>query len=66
MPIVRVEMLPGRTQAQKVEYAKEVTRLTVEILGCSAEAVDVIFNEIHGQDWAHAGVLYATPAENQR
>lgn len=59
-------MLPGRTQAQKTEYAREVTRLTAEILGCPVEAVDVIFTEIHGQDWAHAGALYAAPADNQR
>ncbi|WP_093415537.1 MULTISPECIES: 4-oxalocrotonate tautomerase [unclassified Pseudomonas] len=63
MPIVRVEMLPGRTQAQKAEYAREVTRLTVEILGCTAEAVDVIFSEIDRQDWARAGELYSAPAE---
>lgn len=66
MPIVRVELFPGRTAAQKAEYAKEVTRLAVEILGCPQESVDVLFIEIQGQDWVHAGKPYAAPVETHR
>lgn len=66
MPIVRVELLPGRTQDQKAQYAVEVTRLTAEILKCTPEAIDVIFTEIQPHDWAHAGQLYARPIDTQR
>lgn len=66
MPIVRVELFPGRTSAQKAEYAREVTRLSVEILGCSRESVDVLFIEVDRQDWVHAGEPYAAPVEAQR
>lgn len=66
MPIVRVELLPGRTTTQKAEYAKEVTRLAVQILGCTQESVDVLFTEVHGQDWVHAGEPYAAPIEAHR
>lgn len=66
MPIVRVELLPGRTAAQKAEYAKEVTRLAVQILGCPQESVDVLYTEISGHDWVHAGEPYAVPAESHR
>jgi 4-oxalocrotonate tautomerase len=63
MPIVRVEMLPGRTQQQKAQFAREVTRLTADVLGCPQELVDVLFIEISGQDWARAGQLYEPAAE---
>lgn len=66
MPIVRIELFPGRTSAQKAKFAKEVTRLSVEILGCSKESVDVLFVEVDRQDWVHAGEPYASPAEAQR
>lgn len=63
MPIVRVELCPGRTQEQKAQYVREVTRLTAEVLNCSAESIDVIFSEIPAHDWAHAGKFYSSPAE---
>jgi len=66
MPIIRIELLPGRTALQKARYAQEVTQLTAEILGCAQETVDVIFTEIQGEDWVHAGVPYAPPIHAQR
>ena len=32
MPIITVSMYPGRTQEQKDEFAKTITKLAVEIL----------------------------------
>lgn len=40
---------------------QEVTRLTVEILKCPVESVDVIFIEIPPTEWAHGGKFYAQP-----
>ena len=61
MPVVRVELLPGRSLEQKTKYVEEVTRLTSDILKCPVESVDVMFVEIPATDWAHAGKLYAQP-----
>ncbi|CAM3654031.1 4-oxalocrotonate tautomerase [Bordetella pertussis] len=61
MPTVRVELSPGRSAEQKTRYMQEVTRLTVEILKCPVESVDVIFIEIPPTEWAHGGKFYAQP-----
>ncbi len=63
MPIVRVELCPGRSQEQKARYVEEITRLTSETLNCPIETIDVIFSEIPAQDWAHAGRFYASPKQ---
>ncbi|WP_454866956.1 4-oxalocrotonate tautomerase [Pseudomonas lini] len=63
MPIVRIELCPGRTQEQKAQYVREVTRLTAEVLNCSVESIDVIFSETPAHNWAHAGKFYSSPAE---
>lgn len=64
MPILRVELLPGRTPEQKSRYAAEVTKLTADILKCPIEAIDVIFTEVQPQDWAHYGRLYCEPVDS--
>lgn len=61
MPIIRVELLPGRSLEQKVQYAAEVTRLTVELLQCPAPSVDVIFTEVAPTDWAKEGRMLSMP-----
>ena len=60
MPTVRVELCTGRSQEQKAEYVKEVTRLTAEVLKCAAESVDVIFTEIAPENWAAGGRFFST------
>jgi len=57
MPIIRVEMLPGRTIEQKRAFAQSVTDTASEILGCSREAVAVVFDEIEPTNWADGGRL---------
>ena len=57
MPIVRVEMWPGRTHAQKQELARVITEAVVNIAHTTPEATIVIFQEIAKEDWAQAGVL---------
>lgn len=59
MPIVTVDLSPGRSPAQKQAFMEAVTRLAVEILNCPLESVDVIYREIPASDWAHAGKFYA-------
>jgi 4-oxalocrotonate tautomerase len=63
MPIVRIELLPGRTHEQKAKYVEEVTKLTSDVLNCPVESIDVIFVEILPTNWAHAGKFHATPKQ---
>ena len=57
MPIVRVEMWPGRTAAQKRELARVITDALVNIAQTTADATIVIFDEIARDDWAQGGKL---------
>ncbi|HEX5368625.1 MAG TPA: tautomerase family protein [Dehalococcoidia bacterium] len=57
MPIVHVEMWPGRTYAQKQELAKAITKAMVDITKTAPEATIVIFNDVPKENWAQGGVL---------
>ena len=57
MPIVRVEMWTGRTQAQKRELARVITDAMVSIANTTAEATIVVFEDIDKENWAQSGKL---------
>ena len=57
MPIVRIEMWPGRTQSQKAELARVITAVLVDIADTTAEATTIIFEDIARENWATGGVL---------
>jgi 4-oxalocrotonate tautomerase len=57
MPIVRVEMWPGRTHAQKRELARVITEAVVNIAQTTPEATIVLFQDVAKEDWAQGGVL---------
>ena len=57
MPIVRVEMWPGRTQDQKRRLAKAITDAVVDIGKAPAEDTFVIFEDVPKENWAQAGTL---------
>lgn len=57
VPILRLEMHPGRTLEQKRAFVKEVTRVSVETLGCPVESVDVVITEVARDAWGKAGKL---------
>ena len=63
MPIVRVEMWPGRTQAQKRELARAITEAVCNIAQTTPEATIVIFQETAKEDWAQAGRLASEERE---
>ena len=62
MPTIRVELFAGRTVEQKRALAQALTEATVRTLGGSADAVDVIFNDVERHDWASAGQLWCDKA----
>jgi len=61
MPTYHIEMFEGRTPEQKKKLVAEVTRVTVEVLGGSAESVDIIIHEVQRDNWAIGGKLWSEP-----
>lgn len=61
MPILRIEMLEGRTPAQKQELAEVLSRETARITGCSLAAITIVFDDIKRDNWAVAGRLFSQP-----
>jgi 4-oxalocrotonate tautomerase len=59
MPILRLEMHPGRTQEQKRAFVQEATRVAVETLKCPPESVDIVITEVSRDAWAKSGKLLA-------
>jgi 4-oxalocrotonate tautomerase len=57
MPIVRVEMWPGRTQAQKRELARAITEVVCNVAHTTPQATIVVFRDVAKDDWAQAGRL---------
>jgi len=57
MPIVRIEMWEGRTQAQKAELARVITDAVAAIAHTTPESTIVIFDDIARENWASGGKL---------
>jgi 4-oxalocrotonate tautomerase len=57
MPIVKVELLAGRTRDQKARAAKEITEAIERTLGAKPESTLVVFTDVEKSDWAKAGQL---------
>ena len=55
MPLVTVSMYPGRTDEQKSEFARVVTRAATEILKAKDNHVMVVFDEKSKENWFLAG-----------
>ncbi len=57
MPLIRVEMLPGRSREQKRELAQVFTQEMARICKVSAEAITIVIEEISPDHWATGGRL---------
>ena len=55
MPLITVSMYPGRTQQQKDDFAKTITKSAVEILKTKEQDVIVVFKENPKENWFKAG-----------
>jgi 4-oxalocrotonate tautomerase len=62
MPIVQVHLFEGRTVDQKRQCAKETTDVIVRTLGCTAQDVRIIFEDMKKTDYSVGGVLVADTA----
>ena len=61
MPTYHVEMLEGRTVEQKKKLVQEITRITVEVLGGSPDAVDILITDVKPENWSTGGKLWSEP-----
>jgi 4-oxalocrotonate tautomerase len=52
MPIVRLEMFPGRSSVAKEFLARAIVDAVAEIAGTSREGVHVIFDDVPKDQWA--------------
>lgn len=57
MPVIRVDMLTGRSIEQKSEIAEVFTRELARIAKCTEDDVQIIFNEVERTNWARDGRL---------
>ncbi len=63
MPVIRIEMFPGRTAEQKRALASRVTEAFIETAGGKPESVHVLISEIAQDHWAVGGELCSERAK---
>lgn len=59
MPIVRIELLPGRSPEVKQALVDRIVAAFGDVCGTRPEALDVIFAEVAREDWFHGTQSYA-------
>ena len=62
MPVIRIEMLEGRSAEQKRALVRELTDGCVRALGASPESVKVLIFDVPREHWATGGVLLSEKA----
>jgi len=55
MPLITISLYPGRTQQQKDDFAKAITKSAVDILKTKESHVIVVFDENPKENWFMAG-----------
>ena len=55
MPYIQVSLYPGRSDQQKQDFAKTITKSAVEILRTKEDHVIVVFDENPKENWFLAG-----------
>ena len=51
MPLINVQMLSGRTPAQKSAFIKELAEAAIRTLGVPEEAIRVVLTEVEPEHW---------------
>jgi 4-oxalocrotonate tautomerase family enzyme len=62
MPIVRVEMLAGRSPELKQRLAAEMTALVARLCNSDPSHIYVMFSDVAHGDWAVAGRVFDNPS----
>lgn len=67
MPIISVQMLQGRSLAQKELFIKKVCEVAVQTLNVPERAVLIVLTEVNDENWGVAGAtmakIKATPTD---
>ena len=63
MPLVRIELFPGRSHALKMEIAEAITRVLEEKAGIAPSATTIMFSEVAPGDWVVAGKPLGLPSD---
>jgi 4-oxalocrotonate tautomerase len=66
MPMIHVELFPGRTPDQLESLAEAITDAAVKTCDARAEDVWVIITEVARDRWAHQGRMYSRSGEGAR
>jgi len=59
MPLLTVELFPGRTSDKKRELIRALTDTYLQVCGGKAEAVTILLKEVDPADWGVGGRSYA-------
>jgi 4-oxalocrotonate tautomerase len=65
VPIIRIEMFPGRTLAQKRELVRLITDAVCNVAHTDPKNTHVIFSEHSVEDWAWDGKLYVDQDDDE-
>ena len=66
MPLITVQMFPGRTAEEKAALARRLTDVFLETCGRPGQFRDgvwVVIDEVAREHWAVGGTLGSTPAQ---
>jgi 4-oxalocrotonate tautomerase len=61
MPIVRIEMLAGRSPETKQQIAAEMTKTIADLCQVDPAHIYVMFQDVMHADWAVAGKVFPSP-----
>ncbi|TKV70756.1 4-oxalocrotonate tautomerase family protein [Rhizobium sp. AU243] len=64
MPIVRIELFPGRSHEKKAELAREITSTLERVADIKPEATTVLFAEVSPKEWFVAGEPFAAATKS--
>jgi len=59
MPVVKIELIEGRTVKQKKLMAEKITKIISDIAKVPEDVVDIIFYDIKKENFANSGKLFS-------
>lgn len=59
MPVIHVEMFPGRDIETRRRLVRELTDAYVNVCGGRPQAIHILLKEIDQDRWANGGELYS-------
>lgn len=64
MPVVHIYMYAGRSQEQKSEMVRRISKDFEEVLNVKPESLNVLFHDMEKSNWGTRGVLASeTPSK---